>query len=81
MECNVTNVKRLAVIGTTQIAKSHVDAARKAGFDVCHVAGSKNSFTVDGFAASNSIRNVWKDPIGLNRVSGMQLLLRLLRSH
>jgi predicted dehydrogenase len=56
------NLTRLAIIGTTQIAKSHVDAARKVGFDVCHVAGSMNSSTVDHFAKSNSIENVWSDP-------------------
>lgn len=61
----MTNMNRLAIIGTTQIAKSHVDAARKVGFDVCHVAGSKNSITVDSFAASNSISNAWSDPIAL----------------
>jgi predicted dehydrogenase len=58
----VKSLKRLAIIGTTQIAKSHVDAARKVGFDVCHVAGRKNSSTVDHFAMSNSIANVWSDP-------------------
>jgi predicted dehydrogenase len=65
VERNVNNVKRLAVIGTTQIAKSHVEAARKVGFDVCHVAGRKNSNTVDIFATSNSISNVWSDPMAL----------------
>ena len=59
------NVKRLAIIGTTQIAKSHVDAARKVGFDVCHVAGSKNSSTAEKFAESNSISNIWNDPMAL----------------
>lgn len=59
------NLKRLAIIGTTQIAKSHVDAARKAGFDVCHVAGRKDSSTVNHFARSNSIANVWNDPTTL----------------
>jgi len=65
VECDVNNVKRLAIIGTTQIAKSHVEAARKVGFDVCHVAGRKNSNTVDIFATSNSISNVWSDPMAL----------------
>ena len=59
------NVKRLAIIGTTQIAKSHVEAARKVGFDICHVAGRKNSSTVNEFAATNAISNVWNDPIAL----------------
>ena len=59
------NVKRLAIIGTTQIAKSHVEAARKVGFDICHVAGRKNSSTVNEFAAANAISNVWNDPIAL----------------
>jgi predicted dehydrogenase len=65
VECDVTNQKRLAIIGTTQIAQSHVDAARKVGFNVCHVAGRKNSSTVDHFAESNSIANVWSDPTTL----------------
>ena len=56
------NLQRLAIIGTTQIAKSHVVAARKVGFDVCHVAGSKNSNTVESFAESNLISNIWSDP-------------------
>jgi predicted dehydrogenase len=58
----VKNLQRLAIIGTTQIAKSHVVAARKVGFDVCHVAGSKNSNTVESFAESNLISNIWSDP-------------------
>jgi predicted dehydrogenase len=62
MECDVKNLQRLAIIGTTQIAKSHVVAARKVGFDVCHVAGSKNSNTVESFAESNLISNIWSDP-------------------
>lgn len=61
----MTKVSRLAIIGTTQIAISHVNAARKVGFDVCHVAGSKNSNTAEGFAESNSISNVWSDPRAL----------------
>jgi predicted dehydrogenase len=65
MECDVKNLKRLAIIGTTQIAKSHVEAARKVGFDVCHVAGRKNSKTVESFAKLNSISNVWIDPMAL----------------
>jgi len=59
------NAKRLAIIGTTQIAKSHVEAARKVGFDVCHVAGRKNSTTAESFATANSISNLWSDPIAL----------------
>lgn len=65
MECDVKKQARLAIIGTTQIAQSHVDAARKAGFDVCHVAGRKNSTTVDHFARSNSIAHAWSDPTTL----------------
>ena len=61
----MTKAKRLAVIGTTQIAKSHVEAARKVGFDVCHVAGRKNSITVNEFAEVNAISNVWGDPTAL----------------
>jgi predicted dehydrogenase len=59
------NAKRLAIIGTTQIAKSHIEAARKVGFDVCHVAGRKNSTTAKSFATANSISNLWSDPIAL----------------
>jgi predicted dehydrogenase len=59
------NAKRLAIIGTTQIAKSHIEAARKVGFDVCHVAGRKNSTTAESFATANSISNLWSDPIAL----------------
>jgi predicted dehydrogenase len=59
------NAKRLAIIGTTQIAKSHVEAARKVGFDVCHVAGRKNSTTAESFATANSISKLWSDPIAL----------------
>jgi len=59
------SAKRLAIIGTTQIAKSHIEAARQVGFDVCHVAGRKNSSTVHEFAAANAISNVWNDPIAL----------------
>jgi predicted dehydrogenase len=59
------DAKRLAIIGTTQIAKSHIEAARKVGFDVCHVAGRKNSTTAKSFATANSISNLWSDPIAL----------------
>ena len=58
------NVKRLAIIGTTQIAKSHVEAARKVGFDICHVAGRKNSSTVNEFAAANVSPPRWWHKVG-----------------
>ncbi|MEJ6512995.1 MAG: Gfo/Idh/MocA family oxidoreductase [Acidimicrobiia bacterium] len=59
------SAKRLAIIGTTDIAVAHLNAARAVGFDVIHVAGSPQSITAAKFAQTNGITNVWDDPIAL----------------
>jgi len=61
----VSSVKRLAIIGTTNIAIAHLDAARAVGFDVVHVAGSPQSATAPKFAKTYGISKVWTDPMAL----------------
>lgn len=56
---------RLAIIGTGGIAEFHVSAARAAGFDVVHVAGSGKSQTVNGFAEKCAIPNIWQSSMDL----------------
>lgn len=54
---------RLAIVGTSDIAMFHVDAAREAGFSIDHVAARPKSVTVDDFARRHSIPNMWFDPV------------------
>jgi predicted dehydrogenase len=61
----VSAAKRLAIIGTTNIAIAHLDAARAVGFDVVHVAGSPQSATAPKFATTHGISRVWADPMAL----------------
>ena len=67
---HVTSSPRLAIIGTSDIAMFHVDAAREAGFSVDHVAARPQSSTVDDFARRHSISHVWADPQELIAKSG-----------
>lgn len=62
---HVTTAPRLAIIGTSDIAMFHVDAAREAGFSVDHVAARPNSTTVVDFARRHEIANTWNDPLDL----------------
>lgn len=62
---DVTTVPRLAIIGTSDIAMFHVDAAREAGFTVDHVAARPQSSTVDEFARRHAIPQSWADPMDL----------------
>ena len=57
--------KRLAIIGTTDIAVAHLNASRAAGFDVVHIAGSPQSATAPKFAKTHGIDKVWDDPMVL----------------
>jgi len=61
----VSPTRRLALIGTTEIAVAHLNASRAVGFDVMHVAGSPQSVTAPKFAESHGIGRVWTDPIAL----------------
>ena len=61
----MSSAKRLAIIGTTNIAVAHLDAARAVGFDVVHVAGSPQSVTAPKFAKTHGISRVWADPMAL----------------
>ena len=61
----MSSAKRLAIIGTTNIAVAHLDAARAVGFDVVHVAGSPQSVTAPKFAKNHGISRVWDDPMAL----------------
>ena len=58
----MTAKPRLAIIGTSDIAMFHVDAAREAGFSVDHVAARPQSTTVDVFASRHGIPHAWRDP-------------------
>ena len=57
--------KRLAIIGTTDIAVAHLNASRAVGFDVVHSAGSPQSATAPKFAKTHGIGKVWDDPMVL----------------
>ena len=57
--------KRLAIIGTTDIAVAHLNASRAAGFEVVNVAGSPHSVTAPKFAKTHGIGKVWDDPVAL----------------
>lgn len=57
--------KRLAIIGTTDIAVAHLNASRAVGFDVVHIAGSPQSATAPKFAKTHGIGKVWDDPMVL----------------
>lgn len=59
------STKRLAIIGTTDIAVAHLNASRAAGFDVVHIAGSPQSATAPKFAKTHGIGKVWDDPLVL----------------
>ena len=61
----MSSAKKLAIIGTTNIAIAHLDAARAVGFDVVHVAGSLQSATAQKFAETHGISRVWADPMAL----------------
>jgi predicted dehydrogenase len=61
----VSPTKRLAIIGTTDIAVAHLNASRAAGFDVVHIAGSPQSATAPKFAKTHGIGKVWDDPMVL----------------
>jgi predicted dehydrogenase len=61
----VSSAKKLAIIGTTNIAIAHLDAARAVGFDVVHVAGSPQSATAPKFATTHGISRAWNDPMAL----------------
>jgi predicted dehydrogenase len=61
----MSSTKRLAIIGTTDIAVAHLNAARAVGFDVIHVAGSPHSITAPQFAKAHGIGKVWNDPMAL----------------
>jgi predicted dehydrogenase len=61
----VSPTKRLAIIGTTDIAVAHLNASRAVGFDVVHIAGSPQSATAPKFAKTHGIGKVWDDPMVL----------------
>ncbi len=61
----MSSAKKLAIIGTTNIAIAHLDAARAVGFDVVHVAGSPQSATAPKFATTHGISRAWNDPMAL----------------
>ena len=54
--------KKVAIIGSSDIANYHVDALKKVGLNVAHCASSLNSKTVGTFADQHQIDHVWSDP-------------------
>lgn len=57
--------KKLAFIGSGNIANFHVPALRAAGLEIVHCASSPNSKTVAEFAARHEIDRIWQNPIEL----------------
>ena len=57
--------KKLAFIGSGNIANFHVPALRAAGLEIAHCASSPNSKTVAEFAARHKIDRIWQNPIEL----------------
>ena len=57
--------KKLALIGAGDIAKFHIPALRASGLEIIHCASRFNSKTVEQFASTHNIKNVWRNPIDL----------------
>ena len=64
-----------AIIGAGSIAPFHVDALRRAGFDVAHVAASLGSKRAARFGAEHRIARIWDDPLELIRASDWDLIV------
>ncbi len=62
---DIVSKPRLAIIGGGNIANFHCDAFKKAGFDLSHAAGSKNSKNIVSFGKKHSIKNVFLDPFDI----------------
>ena len=56
---------RLAMLGTGNIASFHLEAFKKAGFDISHCASKKNSERAKLFAKTNSIEYFYNNPFDL----------------
>lgn len=67
----MTELARLAIIGTGEIAGFHVSAARESGFAVEHVAARPESSTTKLFGQILEIPHIWSDPNDLIRQSSL----------
>lgn len=54
--------KKIAIIGSGNIASFHVSAIRAAGMEIEHCASSPNSQTIKNFAKKHTINQIWSDP-------------------
>lgn len=54
--------KKIAIIGTGNIAYFHVPAMRAVGLDCLHCAARPHSTSTFDFANSHNIQHVWQDP-------------------
>lgn len=61
----MTKRKKVAIIGSSQISKFHIDAFRKASIDVISCASSPNSKNIKNFANENNIEQFFYDPFEL----------------
>lgn len=57
--------KKIAIIGSSQISKFHIDAFRKASIDITCCASSPNSKNIKKFAIKNKIRQFFNNPFDL----------------
>ena len=56
---------RLAMLGTGDIANFHIEAFKKAGFEINMCASKMNSKRAEQFANTHSIENYYRDPFEL----------------
>lgn len=61
----MTKRKKVAIIGSSQISKFHIDAFRKASVDIISCASSPNSKNIKNFANENKIDQFFYDPFEL----------------
>ncbi|OUV43103.1 MAG: hypothetical protein CBC71_03380 [Rhodobacteraceae bacterium TMED111] len=54
--------KKIALIGSGQIANFHVPALKAAGLEIVHCASSPHSKTIAEFAKRHKIKKIWQDP-------------------
>ncbi len=56
---------RLAIIGSGIISHFHIEAFKKAGFDICHCSAKKNSQRAQNFSNQYNIDNYYSNPYEL----------------
>ena len=64
---NFLKKPRLALLGTGNIANFHVEAFKKAGFEITFGAATLNSKKIKFFAKKHSLKKIFLDPLDLFR--------------